>query len=193
MRSFLMFRSFHEKVLTMWNDAMTDYKASDRTMADQAEFAERVAWPVTSYAANAALRIMIAYMLYGKRKEMKEAVQDVVLAPLDAFPVLGTILQDKLDAFLKGLDDEQVYLNNENLESMPLSLISDMDKNVTAIAHALGMAVAEDEKAEKELEKRIGDLVSKVALTAGVPAYVLKNLAGRLEQESDDSTEVQYE
>jgi len=190
MRSFLMFRSFHEKVLTMWNDAMVDYKASDRTMADQAEFAERVAWPVTSYMANATLRILIAYMLYGKRKDIEDVVKDTVLAPLDAFPVLGTILQDKIDALMKGLQDERVFLNNENLESMPLSLISDMDKNVTAIAYALGLLVAEDDKAKEELEKRVGDLVTKVSLTAGVPSYVIKNIAGRLKQEGDEGTEV---
>jgi hypothetical protein len=188
MRSFLMFRSFHEKVLTIWNDAAGEYGASEKTMNDAANFAEKVAWPVTSYAANAMMRVLIGYAIYGKKEEIEDVVEKVVLAPLDAFPVLGTFLQDALGALFKGLRDEQVYLNNENLESMPLGMLNDMSKGVQGIAHGVGMQVSGSDEEGKEAKKAMWDLLSRIAIMNGVPAYQLKGIASRFLEDSESGT-----
>lgn len=184
-RSFLMFRSFHEKVLTIWNDAAVDYASSEKSLADAAEFTERVAWPVTSYVANATLRILIAYTLFGKRKDAADIVRDAVLAPLDAFPVLGTYVQDILEALHNGLRGERAYLNNENLESMPLGILNDMGKGVVGIANGLGQAIASDSGLNNETKKNIINLITRVAILNGVPAYQVKNAVKRITGETE--------
>jgi hypothetical protein len=188
MRSFLMFRSFHEKVLTIWNDAAGEYGASEKTMNDAANFAEKVAWPVTSYAANAMMRILIGYGIYGKREDIEDVIEKVVLAPLDAFPVLGTFLQDVLGALYKGLRDEQVYLNNENLESMPLGMLNDMGKGVQGIAHGVGKQVSGNDEEGEEAKKAMWDLLSRIAIMNGVPAYQLTAIAKRFLKDDEPGT-----
>lgn len=188
MRSFLMFRSFHEKVLTIWNDASVDFEASEKSMADAARFAEQVAWPVTSYMANAAMRVLIGWAVYGKKEEIEKVIKDTILSPLDAFPVLGTFLQDALGALFGGLRGEQVYLNDDNLESMPLALLNDMEKDVTGIAYGIGLMASDTDKEGTEAKKAIWDLISKVAIMNGVPAYQVKGIAKRFLGDTESGT-----
>jgi hypothetical protein len=184
-RSFLMFRSFHEKVLTIWNDAKVDYDASEKSQADQAEFASRVSYPVASYVTNAIMRAVVGYVLFGQRKDFGEIATDVLTAPLDAFPVIGPMTQDKVDAFVKGLSKEQVYLNNDNLESLPLRLLTEVDKNATALAYGLGLLNMDEERGKEEIEKQITKLVGDAAMLLGVPTPTIKSIMKGLEEKAD--------
>jgi hypothetical protein len=190
-RSFLMFRSFHEKVLTIWNDAKVDYDASEKSQADQAEFASRVAYPVASYVLNATMRAVVGYVLFGQRKEFPEIATEVLISPLDAFPVVGPMMQDKIDALVKGLNEEQVYLNNDNLESIPLRILTEADKNATALMYGLGLLNMDKERGEKEVEKQVLKLIGDAAMLLGVPTPTIKGIMRGLDDQAKTNDDAQ--
>lgn len=196
-RTFFPFRSFHEKVLTMWNSAYADLKYSDKSASDVGRFANRVSWPIASYAANTLMRAALAYGLYGKAKERKEILEDLILAPLQTMPIVGPILDRLIRAFDNGVEKKGIYLNDDTLESLPLTFIEQSIDASEGIAYGMGLMAGDQEKADAAIEKALTNLVSNLGLTLGVPVYTIKNIANRgKDNETEDGKQkenIKYE
>lgn len=185
-RSFLLFRSFREKVLTIWNEAHTDLANGGSV----SEFADRVSWPIASMVTNQLIRIAIGSLIYRERKTVTSALMDTVGSVLDTMPVVGNAINGVLKAFVRGITgDEDLYVPSEAAESLPLQLVNTTYKHTSRLSEGIGKLIESDGDDGTEIvEKAILNILYDVSPMIGLPGPQIKK-AGKawITDESDDN------
>lgn len=176
-RLFLLFRSFHEKSLTIFNEAKLDYEGSSKTLEDKAVFTQRTGAVMAGYTLNMALRLAI---LAGMTRELKEPLhylQDFLTSWMAMFPIFGKVLDASSREFIASATGTTAEYRGEPLSSFPIKMVNMALKAPTDFAGAAGNFVAGDsEAAIKDLEKGTKKIYEGVGTLYGIPVYEIKRV-----------------
>jgi hypothetical protein len=176
LRTLFFFRSYHEKVVTMWNDALLDLKTGRST---KAEFAKRVSYPVASYMAEALTRSILLAAIFGDRKDLDDYGLALITSPLSAFPVFGPVMQAGIIAFAKAAEGKKQRRRNWDLLNSPmLDMVNETLDAVPMVAQAAGeWAEGNGEKAMKTAGGAMLQLAEPFAVGVfGLPVYNAQKL-----------------
>jgi len=184
---FFLFRSFHEKSLTILHGAHTEYVNSNKTLEDKALYAKKYGAVLSGYALNTVLRAAIMAGILWEVKEPYEYLKDLITAPFAMLPILGHVLDGSVRSFGNALTRHRSEYRGEAIESLPLTVINLMLRAPGAFATAAGYYINGDvEKANRALKRGVGELYMGVGLTMGVPVYELNRLyKGWIEEEEE--------
>jgi hypothetical protein len=176
-RLFLLFRSFHEKSLTIFNEAKLDYESSPKTMENKTRFTQRTGSVLAGYTVNMALRLAILAAMTRSVKEPIEYLQDFMTSWMAMFPIFGKVLDTSSRTFIARVAGETPKYRGEPLESFPVKMVNMVLKAPADFAGATGSFVAGDtEGAKNELEKGVKKLYEGVGALYGVPIYEVKRI-----------------
>ena len=176
LRTLFFFRSYHEKVVTMWNDALLDLKTGRST---KAEFTKRVSYPVASYMAEAVTRSVLLAAIFGDRKDLDDYGLALITSPLSAFPFFGPVMQAGIIAFTKAAEGKkQRYRNWDLLNSPMLDMVNEAADASVLISQAVGeWAGGDEKKAKKATIGALSKLIAPFAVGVfGAPVYNVQKL-----------------
>jgi len=173
-RLILLFRSFHEKSLTIFNEAKLDYGHSSKKLEDKARFVQRTSAVMTGYAVNAALRVSLGALVAREIPDMYKFLKAIVTSWMAMFPVFGKTLDDSARRFLDAATDHKPEYRGQPIELFPLQVINTTLKAGPDIAQAVGEVVNGDNEAAKEaMKKALHELWMGIGAMNGVPVYEL--------------------
>ena len=176
-RTFLLFRSFHEKCLTIINEAILDYDNSPKSLADKTLFVQKTGSVMASYTVNMVLRLAILTAMTRKIKEPIEYIQDMLTSWMGMFPVFGKVLDASTRTFIAALAGAKPTYKGEALESMPISIFNMALKTPIDFTAAVGHFIGGDnDKAETSFLKGMDDIFKGVGAIYGVPVYQIKRI-----------------
>lgn len=176
-RLFLLFRSFHEKSLTIFNEAKLDYEQGPKTMEDKARFVQRTGSVMAGYTLNMALRLAILAGMTRKVKEPLHYLQDFLTSWMAMFPIFGKVLDASSRKFIAEATDTTAEYRGEPLGSFPIKMVNIALKAPTDFAGAAGNFVAGDsDAAVEDLEKGIKKIYEGVGALYGIPVYEIKRV-----------------
>jgi len=184
-RLFLLFRSFHEKSLTIFNEAKLDYEHSSKTLEDKARFAQRTGSVMASYTLNMALRLAILAITTRKFKEPLHYLQDFLTSWMAMFPVFDKVLDAASRKFIAEATSTTAEYRGEPLGSFPIKMVNIALKAPTDFAGAAGNFIAGDSDATiEDLERGVKKIYEGVGALYGIPVYEPK----RFFPEKDEET-----
>jgi hypothetical protein len=184
-RLFLLFRSFHEKSLTIFNEAKLDYENSPKTMNDKVRFTQRTGSVMVGYTVNMALRLAILAAMTRKIKEPVKYLEDFLTSWMAMFPIFGRVLDSASRRFIDAMVGEKPTYRGEPLESFPVKMINMVLKTPADFTAAAGYFVAGDtDKATGSLEKGVKNLFEGVGALYGIPVYEIKRTLPKGEGEA---------
>lgn len=171
-RLFLLFRSFHEKSLTIFNEAKLDYEQSSKTMEDKSRFVQRTGSVMAGYTLNMALRLAILAGITRELKEPLQYVQDFLTGWMAMFPIFGDVLDASTREFIAEATDTTASYQGEIISSFPIQMTNIALKAAPDFAGAAGNFIAGDSDAAiKHLETGVGNIYEGVGSMYGVPVY----------------------
>ena len=176
-RLFLLFRSFHEKSLTIFNEAKLDYENSPKAIDDKTRFVQRTGSVMVGYTVNMALRLAILAAMTRRVKEPIKYLEDFLTGWMAMFPIFGRVLDQASRRFIDAMAGEKPTYRGEPLESFPVKMINMVLKAPADLTAAAGYYVAgETEKAQSSLEKGVRKLFEGVGALYGIPVYEVKRV-----------------
>jgi len=186
-RLFFLFRSFHEKSLTILHGAHIEYVNSSKTLEDKAKFAKKYGAVLSGYTLNTVLRAAIMAGLTLRIKDEFDYIKDIVTAPFAMLPILGHILDGSIRSFFNALTKHRSEYRGEAIESLPLEVVNEISRAPLNFTQAAGYYLdGETEKANKSLKRAIAQVYTGVGIAMGVPVYELNRIyKGWLEPEED--------
>jgi hypothetical protein len=177
-RMFLLFRSFHEKSLTILNQAKLEYDNSAKTVEDKSRYVQRVSAVTASYTVNMILRALVVAGLTWKTKDLMGYFKDFITSWTGMLPVFGRVLDSVIRNLINSMTGGKYEYRGEALESLPIEIINAILKTPTTFAVAVGNLIEGDEEAAKdEFMKGMASLVENVGLLMGIPSYEIKRYA----------------
>lgn len=176
-RLFFLFRSFHEKSLTILHGAHTEYVSSSKTLEDKAKFSKKYGAVLSGYTLNTILRAVIMAGLARRIKDPFDYMKDIVTAPFRMLPILGHILDGSIRSFLNALTEHRSEYRGEAIESLPLTVVNEIARAPVNFTQAVGYYLdGETEKANKSLKRAIAQLYKGIGTAMGVPVYELNRI-----------------
>jgi tRNA A37 methylthiotransferase MiaB len=174
---FFLFRSFHEKSLTILNDANLEYSNSDHMVKDRMRQAKKYGAVMAGYTLNTALRAAIMAGLTRQLDEPLEYLMDLVRAPYNMIPILGKILQTTIPNFVYTLAEHRAEYRGEAIESFPIKVINTIAKAPDNFARSAAYyLMGEEEKGYESLKKAVGQVYEGVGTAEGIPVNEIKRL-----------------
>ena len=176
-RLFLLFRSFHEKSLTIFNEAKLDYMNSAKTLDDKTRYAQRTGSVLTGYTVNMFLRLAIMAAITRKLKEPVKYFEDFLTSWTAMFPVFGKALKITMNRFVDTLAGAKPTYIGEVLESYPIRVVNMVLKSPPDMAEAMAHLLNGDNKEAKEAFMHgIGRFAEGVGTLSGVPVPEIKRV-----------------
>ena len=176
-RLFFLFRSFHEKSLTILHGASTDYINSSKTLEDKARFAKKYGAVLSGYTLNTILRAIIMTGIARKVKEPFDYLKDLITAPFRMLPILGHILDGSIRSFANALVKYKSEYRGEAIESLPVEVINQISRAPKNFTRAAGYYIGgEPEKGNESLKNAVGQLYMGIGLAMGIPVYELNRI-----------------
>jgi len=176
-RLFFLFRSFHEKSLTILHGASTEYTNSSKTLEDKTKFAKKYGAVLSGYTLNTVLRAVIMAGLAGRIKDPFDYLKDLITSPFRMLPILGHILDGSIRAFLNALTKYKSEYRGEAIESLPIEVVNQIARAPVNFSRAVGYYLdGETEKGNKSLKNAVGQVYMGMGLTMGIPVYELNRL-----------------
>lgn len=176
-RLFFLFRSFHEKSLTILHGADTEYRNSSKTLEDKARFAKKYGAVLSGYSLNTILRAVIMAGLAHRIKDPFDYLKDLITAPFRMMPILGHILDGSIRSFLNALTKYRSEYRGEAIESLPLTIVNEIGRAPINFTQAAGYYIdGETEKANKSLKRAVAQLYMGVGTAMGVPVFELNRI-----------------
>jgi len=183
-RIYLLFRSFHEKSLTIFNEAKLDYDHSPKSLDNKAIFAQKAGSVLTGYAVNKFLRLAMAALLYRERKSLVKIGEEFLTSWMDMFPVFGKALKITVNKFIDTLMEEKTSYVGEALEAFPVRVVNMILKAPPDMAEATAhLLKGENKEAEEAFMRGIGRLAENVGMLYGVPVPEIKRVLPKEEEE----------
>ena len=183
-RLFLLFRSFHEKSLTIFNEAKMDYENSNKTLDDKTRFAQRTGSVLTGYTVNMFLRLAIMAAITRELKEPVKYFEEFLTSWTAMFPIFGKVLKTSINRFVDTLAGAKPTYIGEAVESYPVRVVNMVLKSPTDMAQAAAHLIAgNNEEAEKAFERGISRFAEGVGTLSGVPMPEIKRALPKEEEE----------
>ncbi|KKN47568.1 hypothetical protein LCGC14_0661360, partial [marine sediment metagenome] len=184
-RLFLLFRSFHEKSLTIFNEAKMDYENSAKTLDDKTKFAQKTGAVLTGYTVNMFLRLAIMAAITRELKEPVKYFEEFLTSWTAMFPIFGKVLKTTVNRFVDTLAGAKPSYIGEAVESYPVRVINMVLKSPTDMAQAAAHLInGNNEEAEKAFERGISRFAEGVGTLSGVPVPEIKRVLPKGEEES---------
>lgn len=185
-RVYLLFRSFHEKSLTIFNEAKMDYGNSAKTLDDKAIFSQKAGAVLTGYTVNKFLRLAMAALLYRERKSLVKIGEELLTSWMDMFPVFGKALKITVNRFIDTLTGEKTSYVGEALESFPVRVVNMALKAPPDMAEAVAhLLKGENKEAEEAFMRGLGRFAENVGMLHGYPVPEAKRFGTWLEEEEE--------
>jgi hypothetical protein len=183
-RLFLLFRSFHEKSLTIFNEAKMDYENSAKTLDDKTKFAQKTGSVLTGYTVNMFLRLAIMAAITRKLKEPVKYFEDFLTSWTAMFPIFGKALKITVNRFIDTLAGVKPTYIGEIVESYPVRVVNMVLKSPSDMAEATAHLLnGDNEEAEKAFMRGIGRFAEGVGTLSGVPVPEIKRVLPKKEGE----------
>ena len=183
-RTFLLFRSFQEKCLTIFNEAKLDYDNSPKSLTDKTMYIQKTGSVLASYTVNMTLRLAILAAMTRKIKEPIDYLQDILTSWMGMFPVFGKVLDTSARTFIAALASAKPTYKGEALESYPVSVFNLALKTPVDFTAAVGHFISGDnDKAETSFLKGMDDIFKGVGAIYGVPVYQIKRIMPKTGEE----------
>jgi hypothetical protein len=184
-RLFLLFRSFHEKSLTIFNEAKMDYGNSAKTLDDKTAFAQKTGSVLTGYTVNMFLRLAIMAAITRELKEPVKYFEEFLTSWTAMFPIFGKVLKTTVNRFVDTLAGAKTTYIGEVLESYPVRVVNMVLKSPPDMAEATAhVLMGENEEAEEAFMRGIGRFAEGVGTLSGVPVPEIKRVLPEGEEES---------
>ena len=184
-RLFLLFRSFHEKSLTIVNEAKLDYDNSPKTFDDKTKFAQRTGAVLTGYTVNMFLRLAIMAAVTRELKEPVKYFEEFLTSWTGMFPIFGRVLRSSVNRFVDAVAGEPSSYTGEPIESYPVRVINMVLKSPTDLSAATAYLISgENDKAKDAFEKGVGRLAEGVGILSGIPVPEIKRVLPKEEKET---------
>ena len=185
-RIYLLFRSFHEKSLTIVNEAKLDYENSAKTIDDKAKAAQRIGSVLTGYTVNMFLRLAIMAAITRKLKEPVKYFEEFLTSWTSMFPIFGKVLKTVVNRFVDTLAGAKPSYIGEAVESYPVRVVNMVLKSPTDMAQAMAHLLnGENEEAKEAFERGISRFAEGVGTLSGVPVPEIKRV---LPKEGEEPT-----
>ena len=176
-RLFLLFRSFHEKSLTIFNEAKMDYENSAKTLDDKTKFAQKTGAVLTGYTVNMFLRLAIMAAITRELKEPVKYFEEFLTSWTAMFPIFGKVLKTTVNRFVDTLAGAKPSYIGEAVESYPVRVVNMVLKSPTDMAQATAHLLnGNNEEAEKAFMRGIGRFAEGVGTLSGVPVPEIKRV-----------------
>ena len=176
-RLFLLFRSFHEKSLTIFNEAKMDYMNSAKTFDDKVKWAQKAGAVTAGYTVNMFLRLAIMAAITRELKEPVKYFEEFLTSWTAMFPIFGKVLKTTVNRFVDTLAGAKPSYIGEAVESYPVRVVNMVLKSPTDMAQAAAHLINGDtEEAEKAFERGIGRFAEGVGTLSGVPVPEIKRV-----------------
>ena len=183
-RMYLLFRSFHEKSLTIFNEAKLDYMNSAKTLDDKTKFAQKTGSVLTGYTVNMFLRLAIMAAVTMQLKEPVKYFEEFLTSWTAMFPIFGKALKISVNRFVDTLAGAKPSYIGEVVESYPIRVINMVLKSPTDMAEATAhVLMGENEEAEEAFMRGISRFVEGVGTLSGVPVPEIKRVLPKEEEE----------
>lgn len=183
-RLFLLFRSFHEKSLTIFNEAKLDYMNSGKTLDDKTKFAQQTGPVLAGYTANMFLRLAIMAAITRELKEPVKYLEEFLTSWTAMFPIFGKVLKTTVNKFVDTVAGAKPTYIGEALESYPIRIINMVLKSPSDMAEAMAHLISgENEEAEEAFTRGISRLAEGVGTLSGVPVPEIKRVLPKGEKE----------
>ncbi len=174
-QTYLLFRSYYEKALSMLHVANATYVNSERTVDDKAKLAQVYGAVLSSQMINAVLRSMVGWGLWRERKTIWDLLADMAAAPFAMFAIVGKGLQISIGNFIKTLGEKRSAYIKEPISSLPISIINIMLQAPDEFGKAAAFFINGDTKeGKKHLIKAMKHMYRSFGLISGVPVYELE-------------------
>jgi len=185
-RLFLLFRSFHEKSLTIFNEAKLDYENSAKTLDDKTKFAQKTGPVLAGYTANMFLRLAIMAAITRELKEPVKYFEEFLTSWTAMFPIFGKALKITVNRFVDTLAGAKPTYIGEVVESYPVRVVNMVLKSPTDFAEGTAHLLSGDnEEAKEAFERGISRLAEGVGTLSGVPVPEIKRV---LPKEGEEPT-----
>ena len=176
-RLFFLFRSFHEKSLTILHGTDTEYRNSNKTLEDKVRFSKKYGAVLSGYALNNILRAVIMAGLARKVKDPFDYLKDLITAPFRMLPILGHIIDGSIRSFVNVLIEHRSEYRGETIESLPVEVINQISRSPQNFTRAVGYYLNnQTEEGNQSLKKAVGQLYMGIGLAMGVPVYEINRL-----------------
>ncbi|MCK5608335.1 hypothetical protein KAR91_41015, partial [Candidatus Pacearchaeota archaeon] len=186
-RIYLLFRSFHEKSLTIANEATMDYMNSSKTFDDKAKWVQKTGAVFTGYTVNMFLRLAIMAAITRKLKEPVKYFEDFLTSWTAMFPIFGKVLKIMVNRFVDTLAEAKPSYIGEALESYPVRVVNMVLKSPTDMAEAAAHLIEGDNKeAEEAFMRGIGRFAEGIGTLSGVPVPEIKRVLPKEGEEPID-------
>jgi len=184
-RLFLLFRSFHEKSLTIFNEAKLDYENSAKTLDDKTKFVQKTGPVLAGYTANMFLRLAIMAAITRELKEPVKYFEEFLTSWTAMFPIFGKVLKTTVNRFVDTLAGAKPTYIGEAVESYPVRVVNMVLKSPVDFAEATAHLVSGDnEDAKEAFERAIGRLAEGIGILSGIPVPEIKRTLPKEEKES---------
>ena len=183
-RLFLLFRSFHEKSLTIFNEAKLDYMNSAKTLDDKTRFAQRTGSVLTGYTVNIFLRLAIMAAITRELKEPVKYFEEFLTSWTAMFPIFGKVLKTTINRFVDTLAGAKPTYIGEAVESYPVRVVNMALKSPVDFAEATAHLLSGDnEEAKEAFERGIERLAEGVGTLSGIPVPEIKRVLPKEKEE----------
>jgi len=174
-RSFFLFRSAHEKALTMIADAKNEY---DNGRITKTEYANRIAYPLAGYVANAIVSLTVDTVVFGVSKSVTQWILRMVTEPLAMFPFIGKAIQNELSSIVRAVSGQKkIWVDESTLDSLPLDVTNKTLNSGYRLTEGISRYIATGgESGSKQIESAIKGLVEETALLTGLPISPVRKL-----------------
>jgi hypothetical protein len=176
-RIYLLFRSFHEKSLTIFNEAKMDYENSAKTLDDKTKFAQKTGSVLTGYTVNMFLRLAIMAAITRELKEPVKYFEEFLTSWTAMFPIFGKALKITVNRFVDTLAGAKLSYIGEVVESYPIRVVNMVLKSPTDMAQAMAHLLNDDnEEAEEAFMRGISRFTEGVGTLSGIPVPEIKRI-----------------
>ena len=174
---FFPFRTFHEKSLTILQQANLEYDRSNKTRHDRARQVKKYGAVLSSYTLNTVIRAALLGLAEKKLKEPLQYLSDILEAPLSMFPILGTILKNSIGNFINVLADQKFEFHGEAIEAFPARIINIIAQSPADMSVAAGhMLNGDTAEAKRAFKRAIKKIYEGVGTAEGVPTSEIKRV-----------------
>ena len=174
---FLLFRSFHEKSLTIFNEAKLDYMNSAKTLDDKIKWSQKAGSVFTGYTVNMFLRLAIMAAITRELKEPVKYFEEFLTSWTAMFPIFGKGLKITVNRFVDTLAGAKPSYIGEVLESYPIRIVNMVLKSPPDMAEAMAHLIEGDtEGAEEAFMRGISRFAEGVGTLSGIPVPEIKRV-----------------
>jgi len=174
---FFPFRTFHEKSLTILQEANLEYERSNKTSSDRMRQVKKYSAVLSSYTLNTIIRAALIALVGRKLRRPWQYVSDLLEAPLSMFPILGTILKNSIGNFINVLIDEKFEFHGEAIEAFPARVINVLAQTPTDFSMAAGYLLNGDTvRAKIAFQRGLKKMYESIGTAEGVPTSEMKRV-----------------